>query len=474
MLKVYPFLILLTIISLCTTQSDNTINNINLQRKHFSDDNIPSKWNKNTKTNNIKINTNSNNNQKLTVIGYASDGSPARHLISFSKRYNLDFHLIGVNKPWRGFNDKIKGFYDKIKSIDNKHNNSVILILDAYDTVPICSQQDLLSKFNSFNSDIVISTGKDCWPDPNVAEFLTNRLTKQEKEKYKWFPWFLCPNSGAIMGRHDAMLSMFERVQQLVSIGNGSCHDFEGNAFTKNTQSDQRCYTTYYVELTKYHEYTRKLANKSLNSNDTIIDISKISKSDNDFITFQNHKELHKYYADISIALDYENKLFFSMGGMMFMNIYTDISNNAKDLSFKNKITNGSSCILHGNGPGVILWRSYVKQIKNNGNLYVDDYVLRVGVDFFHWILWWIIMPCERLSHWLSVTYKFDLGFHSTSFSEEVIWSFHVWTFVGIVLLVACPLLYWYKYKFKKNMKINNGLLFKYSDDVCKDKEKKK
>ncbi len=95
------------------------------------------------------------------------------------------------------------------------------------------------------------------------------------------------------------------------------------------------------------------------------------------------------------MALDYENKLFLSMGGMMFMNIYSDISKNAKKLSFRNKITNGSACILHGNGPGVILSRSYVKQIKHNGNLFVDDYVLRVGVDFFHWILWWIIMPLE-------------------------------------------------------------------------------
>eukprot|EP00486_Rosalina_sp_Unknown_P015545 CAMPEP_0201593780 /NCGR_PEP_ID=MMETSP0190_2-20130828/191292_1 /ASSEMBLY_ACC=CAM_ASM_000263 /TAXON_ID=37353 /ORGANISM="Rosalina sp." /LENGTH=180 /DNA_ID=CAMNT_0048053125 /DNA_START=235 /DNA_END=774 /DNA_ORIENTATION=+ len=38
--------------------------------------------------------------QKLTLIGYASDDGPARHLKSFSKRYNLDLHLIGVGKPW--------------------------------------------------------------------------------------------------------------------------------------------------------------------------------------------------------------------------------------------------------------------------------------------------------------------------------------------------------------------------------------
>ena len=172
--------------------------------------------------------------QKLTLIGYASDDGSARHLKSFCKRYNLDLHLIGVGEPWGGFNDKIAGFYNFIESIDNTHNESIILILDAYDTVPICHKDELLQKFNAFDADIVMSTGKDCWPDPNVGDFLYARLTEEDIEKYgKFFPWFLCPNSGAIMGKHDAMLSMLRRVQKLVNLGNGSCADFEGNKFTK-------------------------------------------------------------------------------------------------------------------------------------------------------------------------------------------------------------------------------------------------
>merc|ERR1719229_566804 len=135
------------------------------------------------------------------------------------------------------------------------------------------------------------------------------------------------------------------------------------------------------------------------------------------------------------------------------MDIEVEINMTQKDqhqqsVRMRSKITNGSGCILHGNGPGVILWRSYVKQIKNDGNLYVEDYVLRIGTDFFHWLLWWIIMPCERLSHWFSVNYHFDIGMHSTTFSEEVIWRFHIWTLVAVVLMLGIPLLYWYKFKF--------------------------
>jgi len=399
--------------------------------------------------------------QKLTVIGYASDAAPAHHLVSFAQRYQLDLHLIGVNKPWGGFNDKISGFYQFIESLDNEHNESIVMILDAYDTVPICHARELLDKFNAFEADIVMSTGKDCWPDPNVSDFLLQRLSDEDKEKYKFFPWFLCPNSGAIIGRHDAMLAMFGRVQKLVELGNGSCADFAGNKFSKNTQSDQRCYTTYFVELAKYHE--SRNANRT-DDNADIVDVSKPIRdktvsadgtvSKRFFVEHGDEEAIARYYKDITFKLDYTNELFLSMGGMMFMDIDTDIANETS-ITMRSKITNGSACILHGNGPGVILWRSYVKQIEHGGNLYIDDYVLRVGVDFFHWLLWWIIMPCERLSHWLSVTYHFDLGFHSTTFSETVIWRFHVWTFLAVVILLGVPLLYWYKYIFRANMKVS-------------------
>eukprot|EP01083_Nonionella_stella_P005164 14992_1 len=398
----------------------------------------------------------------LTLIGYASDPKPARHLQSFSKTYNLDFHLIGTDRPWGGFNDKIKGFSEHIRSIDNTHNESLILILDAYDTVPLCNAHDLISKFLSMNTDIVISTGKDCWPDPNVEYVLMDSLSDAQKEKYKSFlPWFLCPNSGAIMGRHDAMLFMFERVQQLVHIGNGSCNDFEGNRFSTNTQSDQRCYTTYYVELLKYNQMYAERDNTRAVHDNGVVDISlldhdHVDEQYNPDVYISSHfKELERYYKDITMKLDHENELFISMGGMMFMDLVMDVQSKS-NISFRSKITNGSACIMHGNGPGMILFRSFVRQIEHDGKLYVTDWVLRIGTDFFHWILWWAIMPMERLSHWFQVHLSIDpIGMHSTTFSEEVVWRWHIWAVVGIILVSAIPIGLWYKYKFTVNRRQN-------------------
>eukprot|EP00485_Elphidium_margaritaceum_P004592 CAMPEP_0202708946 /NCGR_PEP_ID=MMETSP1385-20130828/21098_1 /ASSEMBLY_ACC=CAM_ASM_000861 /TAXON_ID=933848 /ORGANISM="Elphidium margaritaceum" /LENGTH=641 /DNA_ID=CAMNT_0049368073 /DNA_START=63 /DNA_END=1988 /DNA_ORIENTATION=- len=423
-------------------------------------------------------------NQKLTIISYATDAGPARHLRSFSEHYKLDLHLIGVDQPWGGFNDKINGFYNFIESLDNVHNESIVLILDAYDTVPICHRNELLDKFNAFDADIVMSTGKDCWPDPDVSDFLYKHLSEEERENHKWFPWFLCPNSGAIMGRHDAMLSMFRRVQKLVSIGNGSCADFQNNKFSRNTQSDQRCYTTYYVELVKYQEAQRLKANESSgnsssSSSSPIIDIAQqdtlgASSADGTiskeyFLQHAQDTDVKNWFEGIRMRLDYSNDLFLSMGGMMFMDIDADMFNRTA-VTMRSKITNGSACIIHGNGPGVILWRSFIKQITHDGNLYVDDYVLRVGADFFHWMLWWLIMPGERLSHWLSITYGFDMGVHSSTFSETVIWKIHIWVFIAVVILFFIPLLYWYRNCFRKNMKVTR---FGHKRRNSKDKKEK-
>ena len=124
---------------------------------------------------------------------------------------------------------------------------------------------------------------------------------------------------GAIMGKHDAMLSMFRRVQKLVAMGNGSCADFEGNKFSTNTQSDQRCYTTYYVELTKYHEYQLMKKNMTMDeiydATKRDIDISKLENINGEQVSadgtvsrkyfFQHDKELQEYYKGNDIYFYY-------------------------------------------------------------------------------------------------------------------------------------------------------------------------
>ena len=348
-------------------------------------------------------------NDRLKVIAYATDPAPSKYLQEFSSRYNLDFELIGVGDKWTGFNSKVRGFYNFLKKKKNEFNdNDIILMLDAYDTIIICDEEYFLNKFKSYSSDIVMSTGKECWPDPNLQKYLLDRMDPSFKSKHPYFPYFLCINSGAMMGKFSAMYSMIKRVNQLVINGNGSCNDFQGNSFSTNTQSDQRCYTTYYVE-------------------------------------WMNNKKSN--YPDITIKLDHNHSLFNTMGGMLTYNYDIKIdanNNNNQNITVTNKFTGHSGCVLHGNGPGVIIWRSVIKQILNNGTLYFNDYLTRLNYDFFVGWMDFFTIPYQRLSHYLSKKYKFDLGMHSTNFSEEFAAKFNIGFLTTIIIFISYCYIKWY------------------------------
>merc|ERR1719249_435036 len=94
---------------------------------------------------------------------------------------------------------------------------------------------------------------------------------------------------------------------------------------------------------------------KDANKKEGVIDIGKL-KEDETPMTMLNTEENREYYGGIKMALDYDNELFLSTGGMLFTNIELDMDQNG-DITMHSKITNGTFCVLHGNGPGVILWR---------------------------------------------------------------------------------------------------------------------
>ena len=84
----------------------------------------------------------------------------------------------------------------------------------------------------------------------------------------------------------------------------------------------------------------------------------------------------------------------------------------------------------------------------------MDDYILRIGCDFYLWIVWWFVAPLEHFSHWMSVEYGIEpFKIHSTLFSEELIWHFHVGSLLIIICAVGFPLGVWYKCRFRKTMK---------------------
>jgi len=336
----------------------------------------------------------------LKVLSFATDADPSHYLQQFTASYGLDLQLVGVGTKWTGFSSKVRGFYNHfIVNASEYQDDDIVMILDAYDTIVICDEQHFVDKFNAYEADIVMSTGKECWPDPNLQQFLLNDMDEATKAQHSYFPYFVCINSGAMMGRFPAMLNMVKRVMQLVEEGDGSCSDFQGNKFGNKTQSDQRCYTTYFVEW--YNDTTK--------------------------------------HAELNIKLDHAHSLFATMGGMMTLNYAVNVNpNDNKNVSVVNTYTGESSCVLHGNGPGVIPWRLFIKQILNNGSISRKEYLDRLSYDFYVSWMDWFTIPYQRVSHYMSIQYGLDMGLHSTNFTEDAPMRFNIVFFT--ILIVAMSL----------------------------------
>jgi len=105
--------------------------------------------------------------------------------------------------------DEIKGWYDL--------ENTIILFSDSYDVIFNDSPEGIVNKFRKFNSPMVFSAEKTCWPNPD----LENEYPEVDGD-YRFL------NSGGFIGYGDHILKMVD-----VEI--------------EKSDDDQEYYTNYYL-----------------------------------------------------------------------------------------------------------------------------------------------------------------------------------------------------------------------------------
>jgi len=99
---------------------------------------------------------------------------------------------------WRGLATKPKWLYKAIKAgaIPEKR----IILADSWDLVFASTPKEVIGRFLSFGTDIVISAEKNCFPSDHKEEF--DKLESQTPYKYL--------NSGFIVGETEAILTCLE------------------------------------------------------------------------------------------------------------------------------------------------------------------------------------------------------------------------------------------------------------------------
>jgi hypothetical protein len=133
---------------------------------------------------------------------------------------NYYFHIDDVN--WISYVDlKIVKLLDVLKRYDD---DEIIMYIDALDTSVEANDSEILEKFLKFDTDVLYSSEKDVWPNPNFSKFFSDN-------------YFL--NSGTIIFKNKKYQLLLE---MLIEIYNGrliyNCDQYYHTIFSMITLSD--------------------------------------------------------------------------------------------------------------------------------------------------------------------------------------------------------------------------------------------
>ena len=152
----------------------------------------------------------------LHVFTIASDQEKTAMLRTTAEWSKLNIEIIPWNH-WNGFTDKI---YAMKQVLDFIPDGDIVAFVDAYDVLCMSDEKEILDKFFSYNSEIVLSSEVNCYPGENQSSY--DQI--QSTTAYKYV------NSGGYIGYVHALRNMFawkndQEIEDICSLG-GDQHFF--------------------------------------------------------------------------------------------------------------------------------------------------------------------------------------------------------------------------------------------------------
>lgn len=106
------------------------------------------------------------------------------------KRQRLNVRVVGWGREWAGWTGRLDWLLESISDIPDC---DVLLIMDAFDTFVLGGEKELLDKYRSFNSPIVVSAERKQWMDALFYDVLFNPSRPLSRTPYNR------PSAGAYM-----------------------------------------------------------------------------------------------------------------------------------------------------------------------------------------------------------------------------------------------------------------------------------
>lgn len=170
-------------------------NSIDLINEYYSKDFTILNYKK--LNNNIKTNISS---PQIKFISIANNEVKTKYLLDSAKLWNINIDIIKLTE-WNGYIDKIIKVREYINNIPD---DMIICFIDAYDTLLLSLEKDILSTFLNYNCNILFGSELKCYPTSNNKLYNMYYKTKKPITNYKYL------NSGGYIGYKKYIYKMLQ------------------------------------------------------------------------------------------------------------------------------------------------------------------------------------------------------------------------------------------------------------------------
>ena len=140
------------------------------------------------------------------VCTVATDETKAHKLKQSAEKYGWYLNNLGEGVKWEGGTMEGQGGGHKInlvkEYIKNLDDSDVLVFLDGYDTFLSDSIDEILTRYKEWNTDIIFSSERFCWPDELIGSEL-KALNSNQDTPYQYL------NSGMYIGRVGRLRELF-------------------------------------------------------------------------------------------------------------------------------------------------------------------------------------------------------------------------------------------------------------------------
>lgn len=149
------------------------------------------------------------------------------------KKNNIPCKIIGLNNKFLGWRWRMKMYINSLKNYDD---NDIIIFSDCYDVIIQENKDDIIKKFQSLDSKVIISSEMNLLLKAELKQFKINpRLFSHNKFLKNNLSDYIYPCMGLVIGYKKDLLNLYI-----------SLLSYKNNKLIKECYQDDQCLLSFY------------------------------------------------------------------------------------------------------------------------------------------------------------------------------------------------------------------------------------